>query len=158
MLWRANSTTTGNYFTARSAVMRKAAARIATQLTEDGLIKPAPVIAKQITVMGGPGYAVQLGCFSCLKFELESVFNKYGHFGSKGQHTLWDPCGEYASANSEYSACNPNAESPPIFVNEYGEEIGRLSVNLMTSADPRDIKLGQWLVEEICVECVKNGD
>lgn len=169
-IWRANSTTSGDYFTAESKVFFDAANRVNTALRNDGILKSRlrikklgtaneedtgfrNVMTNSLIILGGPHYSYILGCLNCKEFDLETVFNRNGFYGVASEHTLWDPCGTYADDTSRYSACNLDAEFPPAVVDMHGKVIGHLSINESIQSNHRDSKLKNWLRKKICVEC-----
>lgn len=169
-IWRANSTTSGSFFTPESKVFVDAAKRVNAALRSEGLLIAPPsflttgtVIAlegnfrnlmiENLTIVGGPDYSVVLGCLACDEFKLESVLNKKGNYGVNAQITLWDPCGIFASDTSQYSACNPDAKFPPIVLSRNGKQRGVLSVNSNFTRTFRNANLQKWLLKDICVEC-----
>lgn len=170
-IWRANSTVSGDYFTTNSKLMKDAALIISDRLREDGFLKPGIDISnfgetskhfrsevpRKVVLLGGPNYSIILGCLSCDERREESPFNQEGHFGIGSPNTLWDPCGTYASEFSNFSACNPNAEFPPILIDRDGKEIGKLSINTKISTNYHDSKLEKWLIDHICQECLETN-
>lgn len=173
-IWRANSTTSGNYFTPNSKVMSDAARQTAKDLRAYGIIKsvidlssvcPNEVddgfsrlaVTENLIILGGFNYSNILGCLSCGDDAPQSPFNENGYFGTNSEHTFWKPCGNYASKNSDYSACNRDAKFPPILVNASGEKIGILSIARKHKSNFSDWrKLRSWLKKEICIECTED--
>lgn len=157
MIWRANSTNFGSYFARGSRVMEDASEKVATQLVLEGFLKPKSKrtdLPYTLAVMGGENYTIALGCISCLPYAQESVENAYGQYGFDAAYTLWDPCGPFASPDSKYSACNPAAEFPPMIVNQYGLEVGKISINShQFGSSYRQKEILKWLEDEICKEC-----
>ncbi|MEJ8304336.1 hypothetical protein [Saccharibacillus sacchari] len=70
-----------------------------------------------------------LGTLSTNRYDSDSIFNKYGSYGSKYSSTsIWDPYGTYGSKYSIDSAFNKYSTSPPIIVYN-GQVIAYVSVN-----------------------------
>lgn len=151
MIWRANSTTSGNYLASGSKVMRDAAAKIAAKLTIEGLLKfPGISLPIEYRVMGGHNYDIMLGDLHSRNWAQKSIFNKNGKFGVLAKHSLWDRNGIYSSDTSDCSACNPRANHPPIIVNQYGREVSKLSLNRKFSITFKTDMLTKFLKKEIC--------
>ncbi len=70
-----------------------------------------------------------LGTLSTNRYDSDSIFNKYGSYGSKYSSTsIWNPYGTYGSKYSIDSAFNKYSTSPPIIVYN-GQAIAYVSVN-----------------------------
>jgi hypothetical protein len=70
-----------------------------------------------------------LGTLSTNKYDSESIFNKYGNYGSKYSTTsIWNPYGTYGSKYMSGSAFNPYSYAPPVIVYD-GQAIAYISVN-----------------------------
>lgn len=143
--------------------MRDAAQRVALRLRSDGILrKRLPTqyyedLATKIVLKAGPRQAVELGLLSGNKFEMASVYNRYGLFGLKAENSIWHPCGLYASPQSDYSACNPTAKNPPIIVNGIGLELGVLTINELIENNYKTRELREWLLKEICTDCASDS-
>ena len=78
-----------------------------------------------IRVFGGPNYDVYLGCFNCNEFHPDSIWNRFGTYGSPFSPTsINNQFSQYGSPFSTYSACNEFASQPPVVVDSrtfYGE-------------------------------------
>lgn len=151
MIWRANSTTSGNFFTGESKVLSDAAGKISVNLIAEGL--NAPPAAPRIPgfwAVSGSNSDIILGDLYCEDWKQESIFNQYGKYGIKAENTIWDPNGIYASDTSDCSACNIAATNPPKIINQYGEIIGRLSLNPKFEIGYDSKNLKEFLLEHIC--------
>lgn len=71
-----------------------------------------------------------LGKLTTNTYNSESIFNKYGTYGSEySSKSIWNKYGTYGSEYSSYSAFNKYAFSPPKIVDSNGKVIGRVTVN-----------------------------
>ena len=91
----------------------------------------APVTRPQkIMFFGGKNNQVYLGCWSCTRYEKDSVFNSYGDYGSEYRNeSLFNSYSDYGSDYSNYSACNSYANKPPVIVDSNGNFYGYLTLN-----------------------------
>lgn len=84
----------------------------------------------KLLLLGGSDYKVFLGCVNCSKYEIDSLGNSYGSYGSKYSSTsIYDKNGLYGSRYSDTSVCDPYANHPPVIVNEGGSIFGAMTVN-----------------------------
>jgi hypothetical protein len=101
----------------------------------------------KLMLFGGEGHKTYLGCLTCSKYDIESIENTYGTFGSRYSTTsVLNLYSEFGSHYSAFGACNPYASDPPVIVDHAGNAYGRLSVN-------RSFVLNaQWRawIEEVC--------
>ena len=174
-IWRGNSTTSGDVFTEDSKVLLEAAYHIDSVLREHGFLIPGLNLSiiggdieyegtfrsgkseERIFILGGPNYLSLLGCVNCKHYQPESPFNRQGYFGVNSDHSLWNACGIYASDTSQYSACNMMAKYPPVLVNRFGKEIGKLTISNDQSSNYEDSRLKKWLSDEICLKCTSDS-
>ena len=64
------------------------------------------------------------------KYDLDSIFNQYGTYGSKySSNSIWNEYGSYGSKYSAYSAFNKYSNKPPLIIDGSGKIIGRVTVN-----------------------------
>ncbi len=106
---------------------------------------------RKLMIFGGSNHDVYLGCLSCNEYAKDSVFNKYGRFGSSyGIESIYNHYSKYGSAYSQYSACNPYATDPPVVVDERGNFYGSLTVNSYQRKAPSDEEVLRWLQEVVC--------
>ena len=76
------------------------------------------------------------------EFDIDSIFNKYGMYGSKySLDSIWNQYGQYGSEYSLYSPFNPFSSEPPIILKD-SKIVGRLSVNksIVDAVDPEWLK------------------
>ncbi len=76
-----------------------------------------------------------LGNLSTNKYDPNSVFNRYGTYGSKyNANSIWNPYGTYGSRYSIYGASNPYTMTPPILVYN-GTIVGYVTANKYLSSN-----------------------
>jgi hypothetical protein len=150
MLWRANSTTSGNYFTPDSRVLDAAAKQITSTLQDDGLLRYRRFAPGEVVVVSSLDQNTVLGCLSCDEWEKFSILDKYGPYGIDSPNSVWDRNGMFGSDTSDCSACNPKAKNPPIIIDCYGQEIGRLSLSPDFPANYKEETVQQWLRKKVC--------
>jgi hypothetical protein len=110
-----------------------------------GMSRALAPLPKKTMVFGGAGHRTYLGCLSCSQYDLESVFNAYGKYGSAyGPESIFNHYSEFGSSYSATSACNPSASDPPVIVDSQGNYYGRLTVNRYRSDAPTG-QLVAWL-------------
>jgi hypothetical protein len=110
-----------------------------------------PVPSGRILLFGGPGHSVFLGCFSCSRFDSESVHNHFGRYGSRFSSTsIWNHFSQYGSEFSTHSACNEFASNPPILVDGSGGFFGELTLNTFRRDAITDPQVLQWLRVVVC--------
>lgn len=86
-----------------------------------------------------------LGELTSNKYDLDSVFNEYGTYGSKySVDSIWNTYGTYGSAYSSESAFNEYASKPPIIVLN-GKIIRYLTTNSYTTNALSPYGLLKWL-------------
>lgn len=106
---------------------------------------------EKIMIFGGDNNDVYLGCLSCTKYESDSLFNKYGTFGSKyNADSIFNNYGEYGSKYSSISACNQYASDPPIIVDDEGNAYGVLTLNKYHQHAIDNADIVEWLEEVVC--------
>lgn len=106
---------------------------------------------KKLMIFGGRGHKTYLGCLSCNAYSSESVFNKYGTYGSSYSTTsILNHYSTFGSKYSTYSACNPYASDPPIVVDDNGTYYGRLTVNIYLSDLYSNQNTQTWLRTVVC--------
>ena len=87
-------------------------------------------LAPRLMLYGGEDHKTFLGCLNCSKGAADSVLNELGAHGSPHETaSIFNQNGDYGSADSTYSACNPTATDPPVIVDRAGKSHGRLTVN-----------------------------
>ena len=100
----------------------------------------------KVMFFGGINNSVYLGCFSCTKFETDSIFNQYNDYGSKYSNTsIFNSYSDYGSKYSDYSPCNTYASSPPVIVDQSGSFYGYLTLNKYHSGATKNGNILAWL-------------
>ncbi|MCD6249371.1 MAG: hypothetical protein J7J98_03440 [candidate division Zixibacteria bacterium] len=158
MIWRANSTTSGNYFARDSKILRDAATKISTQLMINGMLAVCPAdtahlaVGSGVVVLGGPNHNVMLGRVDPgARYDgCQSIFVAWCEYGDEAPQSVWDRHGPYASDTSDCSVCNMEASNPPIIVAENGTKLGRMSLNPKFEIGYREQKISEWLMHTIC--------
>ena len=70
-----------------------------------------------------------LGLLSSNKYQIDSIMNEYGVYGSKYSATsIFNQHSRYGSPHASYSAINPNTSTPPLIILK-GQLIGVLTMN-----------------------------
>ena len=88
------------------------------------------VKAQSILIFGGKNHDVFLGCLNCTKYDNNSIWNKYGDFGSKyNEKCIWNKYSEYSGKYSDYSPFNKYATYPPVLVDDDGNFYGYFTAN-----------------------------
>ncbi len=73
---------------------------------------------------------VYLGCLNCSEYDFNSIFNKFGEYGSRySERSIWNEYGTYGSRYSFKSPWNSYSFEPPKLVGSSGKFYGYLSVN-----------------------------
>ena len=81
--------------------------------------------AQKLSIYGGEKNDVYLGCLTCDKFDSDSIWNKFGLYGSKfNAQSIWNKFGKYGGSFNDYSPFNKFARNPPILVGENGKFYG----------------------------------
>ena len=91
--------------------------------------------AGDIWIFGEEGDGLKkLGCLSCNEYNSDSVFNKYGTYGSPySSSSIWNKYGWGSKYKSE-SPCNQYSSNSPILMDiDSMNKIGRLSINKNSS-------------------------
>lgn len=95
--------------------------------------------AQDLLIFGGNNHDVFLGCLSCNKYDNNSIWNKYGDFGSKyNTNCIWNKYGDYGGKYSDNSPFNPYASYPPVLVDGNGNFYGYFTVNKYFKNRTRD--------------------
>lgn len=89
-----------------------------------------------------------LGELSSNEFNVNSILNEYGPYGSKYSATsIWNQYGMYGSEYSSYSPFNQYTQTPP-FIYVHGVCVGRLSINPYVANAISPSQLKQWIKKE----------
>lgn len=85
---------------------------------------------QELHLFGGPNHDVYLGCLTASKYDANSVWNKYGTFGSMySADCIWNQYGQYGSRYSSESPWNQYASDPPVVVDRSGQFYGYFTTN-----------------------------
>ncbi len=86
--------------------------------------------AKKLYLYANDGTGTFLGNINLNKYDVDSIANTYGNYGSKySQTSIFNTYGTYGGKYSNYSAFNEYATKPPKILNEDGKFIGYLTAN-----------------------------
>lgn len=112
---------------------------------------PPPVQASsRIEMYGGSRYDQYLGCVTCGRYEVDSIHNQFGRYGSRFSSTsIWNPYSNYGSRYNTNGACNEYATNPPIWI-QNGRVLGELTLNRFRSQAIRDSSIVAWLANSVC--------
>lgn len=101
--------------------------------TPTGTSSTTPVTTIALSLYSSDG-KTYLGKLTSNEFDLDSIFNSYGIYGSKYSiNSIWNEFGAYGSKFSSTSAFNEFAFEPPVISDEKGNIIGRLTINTTIS-------------------------
>ena len=79
------------------------------------------VYAQTLHLYGGIFHDVYLGCLNCDRYDSDSVWNRYGNYGSKyNTNSIWNRYGNYGDQYSNTSPWYKYASYPPIVVDKQG--------------------------------------
>jgi hypothetical protein len=86
--------------------------------------------APALLLYGGNNHRVFLGCLNCGRFDVASVCNKCGTYGSRfSADSIWNGFGEYGSRFSVYSPWNRFSTEAPVVVDGQGNFYGYFTSN-----------------------------
>lgn len=103
------------------------AASTGSRATADSM---AATRSAKLMLFGGVNHKTFLGCLTCSEYDVDSVFNTFGMYGSRFSVTsIFNNFSEYGSKYSSYSPCNEVALDPPVIVDGAGNFYGRLTVS-----------------------------
>jgi len=86
--------------------------------------------AQNLLIYGGRNHDVFLGCFNCSKYDSNSIWNKYGDYGSKyNSNCIWNKYGDYGGKYNDTSPFNTRASYPPVLVDADGSFYGYFTAN-----------------------------
>lgn len=101
-------------------------------------------ISQHLLLYGGKDNETYLGCVTCNKFDKESIWNKYGTYGSKyNKISIWNEYGTYGSKYNNYSPWNDYGKNPPMVVDENGDFYGYFSTNEFIKKRTKN----EWLID-----------
>ena len=102
------------------------------------------LFAQHLLLFGGDKNEVYLGCITCNKFDNESIWNKFGTYGSKfNSESIWNKFGTYGSKFNMYSPWNKHSIQAPVVVDKTGTFYGYFTINKHLQKRVRD----KWLIE-----------
>ncbi len=81
----------------------------------------------QVTIMGYDN--TFLGVVDNNAYNNDSICNQFGNYGSEFADTIFNKFGTYGGEHSPNGAYNPNAQKPPILIDESGNFVGFVSKN-----------------------------
>lgn len=88
------------------------------------------VYSQALLLFGGSDHDVFLGSLNTNKYDSESIWNKYGTYGSKYQsNSIWNKYGTYGSKYNTYSPWNQYSTNPPVIVDAEGNFYGYFTIN-----------------------------
>jgi hypothetical protein len=88
-----------------------------------------------------------LGMLSSNRYQIDSVLNEYGSYGSKYSSTsIFNQYGNYGSRFGQYSAFNPYASNPPQVIYR-GQWVGYLSTNTFLQNRIDSHQLIDWIYD-----------
>ena len=95
---------------------------------------PLPA-AVTLYLYSGEATPVYLGCLTCSQFNVESVCNKFGTYGSEFQsRSIWNQFGTYGSRFNTYSAWNQFSSNGPAIIGSDNLFYGYFTVNNFRSS------------------------
>lgn len=138
--------TTGCSPGARQAVARSVAAGAAGASAGGNTYS-----TQKLMVFGGQDHRTYLGCLNCSEYATDSVFNRYGTYGSSySASSIWNHYNEFGSAYSSFGACNKYASDPPVIVDSSGNYYGRLTLNQYHAQIGAGRSYYDWLENTVC--------
>jgi hypothetical protein len=103
--------------------------------------------SQKILIFGGQNHDVFLGCLNCSKYDDNSIWNKYGDFGSKyNDKCIWNKYGDYSGKYSDISPFNKYGSYPPVLVDKDGNFYGYFTANSYKDK-ATDVKLALFIIE-----------
>lgn len=99
-----------------------------------------------LLVFGGENHKTFLGCLSCPETDLDSLFNRFGTYGSHfAANSILNRFGQFGSKFAPYSPCNVYSTTPPVIVDDEGEDYGELTLNRDSPRQAKIEGLNAWL-------------
>lgn len=99
-----------------------------------------------LLLLGGENHDKFLGCLNCSKYDLSSVWNKYGEYGSKyNSDSIWNKYGTYGSKYNSLSPWNKYSSDGPVVVDPDGNFYGYFTLNKYNNQTK--IKWLVWILE-----------
>lgn len=85
---------------------------------------------RALQLYGGKDHDQYLGCINCNDFDVNSIWNTSGKYGSKySSNSIWNDAGNYGNKYSSVCPFNENAAAPPAIMDADGNFYGYLTVN-----------------------------
>ena len=85
------------------------------------------VVASDLYLLGNDNQ--RMGCLSCSKYHTDSIWNKYGTYGSKyNDESIWNKYGTYGSKYNSFSPWNKYEEGMKI-IDLDGNYYGQFTIN-----------------------------
>jgi len=94
------------------------------------VLAETPGIRGPMVLIADDSKHTYLGQLTANEYATDSVFNKYGLYGSKyAENSTNNEYGVYGGKYSAYSPYNKYTSTPPLIVDADGDTVGTLSVN-----------------------------
>jgi hypothetical protein len=91
---------------------------------------PRRAIGVAFLLFGGRDHTVYLGCLNCSKYDSDSIWNRFGNYGSRFSDTsIWNRFGTYGSKFNDESPWNTFGRNPPVVVDHDGNFYGYFTAN-----------------------------
>ena len=91
-------------------------------------------IGTELYIYGGENSKEFLGKLNASKYDSESIWNKYGTYGSKyNSKCIWNKYGEYGSPYNSYCPFNKYGSNPPVLLDKQGKFYGYFTANKYAS-------------------------
>ncbi len=93
------------------------------------LVISSPIFTQTLHLYGGQDHDVYLGCLNCNSFDINSIWNEFGTYGSKyNSKSIWNEFGTYGNEYNIYSPWNEYSLTPPVVVDKDGNFYGYFTV------------------------------
>ena len=101
------------------------------------------VFSQALMLWGGRNHDIFLGYLNTDKYQKDSIWNKYGDFGSKyNTKSIWNEFGDFGSKFNSYSPWNNFSTNAPVIVDQQGNCYGYFSTNKF---HPKRTKI-DWII------------
>jgi hypothetical protein len=101
---------------------------------------------EELRVFGGENNKTFLGCLSCPETDLDSLFNRFGPYGSRfAANSILNRFGPFGGKFAPFSPCNVYSTTPPVIVDDDGEDYGELTLNRDSPRQAKIEGLNAWL-------------
>ncbi|CCN92046.1 exported hypothetical protein [Vibrio nigripulchritudo SFn27] len=85
---------------------------------------------RELLLYSGEEHDTFIGCLNCDKSETNSIWNKYGTYGSLyGSQSVWNKHGAYGSKHNVLSPWNQYSTQGPVIVDRQGNSYGKFTTN-----------------------------